>query len=213
MSSSPNSSEVSIYKVRLIIGLVAISLPFLISVLAGSPLIESISAGYYHQGSDWPRNILVGFLMAISALLFSYNGENSSERHLSNVGAVASFFVATFPAKHHLVHGLASFIMFAVLAMFCFQFYKSLPSKNGPQPYPQTKARALIYKVCGIVIILSMLVVALKSTLFPNVKHIVLYAETAGLLGFGIAWLVASHIIPVITHPNERVLFVSKPDN
>ena len=49
-----------------------------------------------------------------------------------------------------------------------------------------------------------MLLVAIK---WPDIPRLVFYCETAGLLAFGIAWLVASKIIPVsaLTHPEERV--------
>ena len=124
MLSGENQQEKSsLYKIRLIIGLVAILLPFLTGFLSGSPLLQSISASYYaaeapHYAGDWPRNIFVGFLIAISALFCAYTGQNKHEFHLSKVAAVAVFLVATFPERQpHLawVHGLASVIMLSLI--------------------------------------------------------------------------------------------------
>lgn len=199
MVVSSSHSDVSASTVRLIIGVIAISLPFLTNWLAGGQL-PSISASYY--AGDWPRNIFVGFLIAISALLLSYNGNNYYEFVISKIGAVATFLIATFPEQKEgleWVHGLASFIMFTVLALFCFQFYKSARD----QPSPQSTIRATIYLICGITIILSMLAVILKSHI--PINRLTFYAETIGLLAFGLSWLISSRILPVVTAIDERI--------
>jgi len=118
--------------------------------------------------------------------------------------------IATFPEKQsHLewVHGLASVIMFVTLALFCYQFYQSASSK----PFPEAKIRAFIYATCGIIIIASVILVALHSLLkgsfLSDINRLIFYCETAGLLAFGIAWLVASRITPVITNGKEKIAF------
>ena len=203
MTANSNNSDVSAYTVRLIIGLIAISLPFLTNSLAGGNL-DSISASYCVTTTDWPRNIFVGFLIAISALLLSYNGNSLYEFIISKIGAVATFLIANFPTCEttksvELVHGIASFVMFTVLALFCFQFYKAAKKRSTPE----SKLRATIYLICGIIIILSMLGVVLKSHL--GIPRLTFYAETAGLIAFGFSWLIASRILPLVTAPNERV--------
>ena len=212
MYSDTQKPVISTHTIRLVIGLIAITLPFLTSWLAGDPPLKSISASYYVTSSDWPRNIFVGFLISISALFLAYNGTNKTEFYLSKVGSVASFLIATFPEQGSTstVHGIASVIMFSILAILCYQFNKSALSiyKSNPAKFPQAKTRAHIYKVCGLVIIVSMVLVAIK---FPPIARLTFYCESAGLLAFGIAWLVASKIIPVnaITHPEEQVSLFS----
>ena len=99
MYSDTQKPGISTHTIRLVIGLIAITLPFLTSWLAGDPPLKSISASYYVTSSDWPRNIFVGFLISISALFLAYNGTNKTEFYLSKVGSVASFLIATFPEQ------------------------------------------------------------------------------------------------------------------
>ena len=60
-----------------------------------------------------------------------------------------------------------------------------------------------------MVIIIAMALVAIEGlidgTFLSKIKRLVFYCEAAALMAFGIAWLVASRIIPVITNSNERV--------
>lgn len=208
MHSEAKKPGISTHTIRLVIGLIAITLPFLTSWLAGNPPLTSISASYYVTSSDWPRNIFVGFLISIAALFLAYNGTNKTEFYLSKIGSVASFLIATFPSGGNTstVHGIASVIMFSILAILCYQFNKSALAvyKRNPEKYLQAKSRARIYKTCGIVIVIAMILVAIN---FPPIARLVFYCESAGLLAFGVAWLVASKIIPVnaLSHPEERI--------
>lgn len=207
MLSDSHLPGISTHTIRLAIGLIAISLPFLTSWTAGDTPLTSISAAYYVTSSDWPRNIFVGFLITISALFLAYNGTNKTEFYLSKIGAVATFLIATFPSDGDTskVHGIASVIMFSVLALLCYQFYKSARNRyeQAPNEFPQAKNRSIIYLICGIIIFVCKILVAID---FPSVTRLVFYCETAGLLAFGIAWFVASKIIPVsfITLPQKR---------
>ena len=81
---------------KLIVGVIAMSLAFLTNFFASSN-ISSISAAYHEGG--WSQNFFVGFLFAISAFLLAYNGESRSEMILSKVAAVAALGVALFPCE------------------------------------------------------------------------------------------------------------------
>ena len=144
MLMNPQRTEIDHHTMKLIVGLVAISLATLTSFFADTP-IQSISASYYEEG--WSRNIFVGFLFAISAFLLAYNGRSSTEMVLSKVAAVAAMGVAMFPCKcgDHLeiishVHGISAGVMFAILAVFCYKFYQRAMGKG----HMQAKWRAAI---------------------------------------------------------------------
>ena len=81
---------------KLIVGVIAMSLAFLTNFFASSNIL-SISAAYHEGG--WSQNFFVGFLFAISAFLLAYNGESRSEMILSKVAAVAALGVALFPCE------------------------------------------------------------------------------------------------------------------
>jgi len=74
MLSTPKNREIDHRTLKLLVGLMALSLPFFTSLLAKNP-ITSISASYYEGG--WSQSIFIGFLFAISAFLLAYNGKGS----------------------------------------------------------------------------------------------------------------------------------------
>jgi hypothetical protein len=209
MSSEPKRIEIDHHTIKLIIGLCAISLASLTSFFSDTP-IQSISASYYEDG--WARNIFVGFLFAISAFLFAYNGNTFFEMIYSKIAAIAALGVAMFPCKCGChteiipnIHGISAAIMFLILVFFCYSFFRRARGKNTFQ----AKIREFIYIICGICITISILLLVIDH-LFDNIislkiSRLTFYCEAAGLIAFGIAWLTASRIIPVITHSSERL--------
>src|SRR6476660_7234669 len=69
----PERYEINHRTIKLLIGLIAISLANVTAFFSSTP-IASISASYYDE--DWARDFLVGSLFAISAFLFAYNGRS-----------------------------------------------------------------------------------------------------------------------------------------
>lgn len=57
--------EIDHRTIKLLVGLIAISLPILVSWLAAPDPLTSISASYWV--AHWPRSIFVGFLFANAA--------------------------------------------------------------------------------------------------------------------------------------------------
>jgi len=66
--------------------------------------------------------------------------------------------------------------------------------------------------VCGWVIVISILVLALDAITHGALKrvdpHLTYHGEYAGLLAFGISWLTASRVLPVLTRSDERISLV-----
>lgn len=208
MAMQPKREEIDHRTIKLIVGVIAISLPFLTSAFA-SNAIASISASYYEGG--WSQSIFVGFLFAISAFLMAYNGLTPTEMLLSKVAAAAALGVALFPCEcdSHpalvpYIHGASAAVMFLILTFFCRAFYKRAMEKG----YPQAKVRAAIYVACGLVILLAIAALAYDhfsgGALSARIARFVFYGESAGLIAFGVSWLTASRTIPVITRKEER---------
>lgn len=208
MLPTPKREEIDHRTIKLLVGLIALSLPYLTSFFSGSS-ITSISASYYEGG--WSQSIFVGFLFAIAAFLLAYNGQSTGEMVLSKIASVAALGVALFPCRcgdrdeiiPH-VHAISATAMFLVLAYFCYLFFQRARRKG----YGQARARAVIYALCGITILLSMLVVACDGlsggVLSAKVPRLTFYGERAALLAFGISWLTASRVLPVLTREDER---------
>jgi hypothetical protein len=208
MNLTPKREEIDHRTIKLLVGLIALSLANLTSFFAGDS-ITSISAAY-HQGG-WSQSILVGFLFAIAAFLLAYNGLSFREMVMSKVASLAALGVALFPCECDkrdeiipYVHAGSAAVMFLILTYFCYVFFQRARSKG----YPQAKARAAIYALCGIVILLSVLVLAFDELsggiLKAEIKRLTFYGERAGLMAFGISWLTASRVLPVLTRGDER---------
>lgn len=208
MFAAPKREEIDHRTIKLIVGLIAISLASLTSLFASTP-ISSISDSYYEVG--WSQSIFIGFLFAIAAFLLAYNGESRSEMLLSKLAAVAALGVALFPCGCGMhtefipyVHAISAAMMFLILAYFCYMFFRRAKDKG----HPQAKARAGIYAACGIAILLAILALAIDN-LFPqslsaHISRLRFYGEATGLVAFGISWLTASRVLPGITRKDER---------
>lgn len=209
MFSNPERAEISHRTMKLIVGVIAISLASVTNYLAPNDL-ESISESYH--ASNLSRDYFVGSLFAIFAFLLAYNGKGKVEMILSKIAAFAALGVAMFPCKCEShkeiipgVHGGSAVVMFLILAVFCFLFRKRAKSKEGIEP----RRREFIYITCGVVIVLSILVLAadflMGGTIKDHIPRLTYYGEKAGLVAFGVAWLTASRVLPVITSSEERL--------
>lgn len=193
---------------KLIVGVIALSLANLTSFFASSA-ITSISAAYYEVG--WSHVIFIGFLFAISAFLLAYNGYTRLQMILSKVAGIATLCIALFPCDcdgHDqlvpYVHGASAAVTFAILAFFCYVFFQRAIAKGGGP----ARSRAFIYAICGVVIVLVIVVLAIDHlaghVISSRLPRLTYYGEKTALLAFGVSWLTASHWLPVITTGQER---------
>jgi hypothetical protein len=214
--STPKRREIDHRTMKLIVGVIALSLAHITNLFSDGS-ITSISASYYEGG--WAQSFFVGFLFAIAAFLLAYNGESVAEMVLSKIAALAALGVALFPCEcggHPpiipQVHGISAAVMFFVLAYFCYCFYSRARAKPNVQA---NVLRALVYALCGLVIVVSILVIGYDNStggaLSARIPRLVFYGERAGLIAFGISWLTASRVLPLITAKNERWLLGDAP--
>ena len=211
MLAKPRFSEIDHRTMKLIVGLIALSLPTLtnfLATLAGSPL-ASISESYWRGG--WPQTIFVGFLFAIASFLLAYNGRSRPEMLLSKVAAGAALGVAMFPCgcggRQQIVPGLhyaCAGVMFGVLTYFCYLFLVRALEKG----HAEAKFRAGIYAICGAAIVVCSLALAYNGmtddSLARRYADFVFWGEAGGLWSFGVSWLTASHVLPVVNRADER---------
>ena len=212
MLAKPEFPEIDQRTMKLIVGVIALTLPlvtnYFASVLEDSAL-TSISESYWVGG--WAQSIFVGFLFAIASFLIAYNGESGPELVSSKVAACAALCVALFPCgcggEAEIVpnvHYAAAGIMFAVLAYFCYVFLRRARAKG----HREARFRAAIYAACGAGILLSSVALAYNGltddSLARRFATFVFWGETGALWSFGISWLTASHVLPVINSQAER---------
>lgn len=209
MKLSFKPKEIDDHVLKLTVGLVALGLPFLTSFLSAGR-IGSISASYYEGG--WARDFFVGCLFAISSFMFAYNGDSPYEMIFSKIVALSGLGVALFPCHcgepRNIVtdvHYTFASIMFIVLACFCIIFYQHARAK----PHRQAKVRSYIYALCAVTIVLVIAVLGIDNFtgqhLGKKFSRLTFFGEWTALVAFGIAWLVASRALPLITKPEERI--------
>ncbi|MDM5270801.1 DUF998 domain-containing protein [Sulfurovum sp. zt1-1] len=205
---NPSFPEINYHTIKFIVGFIALSLAALTNAFTEVPL-QSISASY-HEG-EWSRNIFVGFLFAISAFLLAYNGKSAPQMVLSKIASFAAIGVAMFPCKCKThtelipgVHYISAVVMFSILAIFCFIFLRDAYKKG----HFQAKIRAVVYALCGVVMIAAMMIMfidfLLDDALSGYIERLTYYCEASALIAFGIAWLLASMTLPLVTTKNER---------
>ena len=132
----------------------------------------------------------MGFLFAISAFLLAYNGRSTLEMVLSKVAAFAAMGVAMFPCtcgSHPeivpYIHGASAAVMFLILAVFCYMFFRRARDKG----HSQARLRAYVYAICGITIVASILIIAIDNLsggiISSRISRLIFYGERAGLVG------------------------------
>ena len=209
--------------IKLIVGLIAVSLAFFMQLASGD-LLHSISESYHYRARDW----FVGLLFAVAVLFLSFKGENRFERRLTILAGACAILVAVAPCECGrptsviaIFHFPAAAGVFAIMGYFCWRFRRTALSKI--RKYPEAKMRVKVYSIC----LLGMLVCGLMAIVyavahfvapkaldlaFPNY---VFWLEAIGLVSFGTSWLAASRTIPGITNASERfhILESRAPDD
>ncbi len=209
MPARPRDHQIDHRTIKLLVGVIAITLSWLTSAFANSTL-TSISAAYFENG--WSQVIFIGFLFAISALMLAYNGYTKLEMVLCKVAALCGITIAMFPCRCvnreeiiKGVHGGAAILLFLILAYLCWGFFHRARAKHKRR----ANARSWVYAACGIAMLLSIGALAIETfTQGGMTQHIhsrfVFYGEALGLVAFGVSWLTASRTLPFLTGEEER---------
>ena len=191
---------------RLLLGLVALSLPFAVSLISSTPL-NSISAAYYSEA----KVVFIGLLLVFGALLLVYNGHSVAESRISKAASIAAIIAVTFPAGcencdssiSSQIHFISSAVLFSILAYFCLvPFQKETRGTTGKRAM-----RSLVYRVCGwtMVACITGLLVAnmVLSGDTINEFRLTYYGETIALIAFGIAGIVSGKMSRLIAEEDE----------
>jgi magnesium-transporting ATPase (P-type) len=195
-NDDPVNQTYSYLALRKSVGWIGILLPFVL--MAGVLLIfnesdipKNISL-YYHSGM---RDVFVGALCAIALFLFFYRGYSKMDNLAGNLAGFFALGIALFPTVRegpynisaiiHFICAVSFFIILAVFSMFLF-------TKKETSPTRQKLNRNRIYILCGSVMILCLIAIAIFFLFLeagnPRSKF-VFWAETLALTAFGISWL------------------------
>jgi len=195
---------------RLLIGLIAFSLPFIVSIIASSHL-SSISASYHTNA----RDIFIGMLFIVGSFLWAYNGHSAKEAWASKFASLATIMVALFPTScdtcdsdiKSYIHYIAAVVLFSILAYFCFVPFR----KNTKGKGEKKGRRSKIYLTCGWIMAGCMVTLGALNIILPDemLKKLSLtyWAEVIALAAFGVAWIVAGKYFRPLVDEDEALHF------
>lgn len=177
-------------KLRCFIGFLGMSLPWLVALILGE-IPASISATYYTHASA----VFLITLGVAAVLLIFYDGYDRYDDILNTLAGIFGIMICLFPCESDYelvgafqipmktsatIHYIAAVMFFGLLAYnSLFQF-----TKTSGVMTKEKKARNVIYRVCGIGMILSFGIL-----LLPSFRIQVWLMEMIALSFFGVSWI------------------------
>jgi hypothetical protein len=212
MSQQTDPNAISYLGLRKAVGVIGVSLPLLLIVGRwigeGWGFEPTISDYYYTNMGD----VFVGCMCAIGIFLMSVKGFNLSDRIAGLIAFVFAITVAFCPTSDKsgklvepgyisTVHITSAALLFTTLAYFClFEFTKGVPA-----PTPRKLKRNTVYRVSGITILISIVLIAVfkGGNLFTQYNPGLIF-ESLAIESFGVAWLTKGEAILKDVQEPER---------
>lgn len=204
-------------RLRKTVGWLGMLLPIIVLVLClvfqcvpGHIFPDSISATYYFAPTITP---FMGILIAASILLMCYRGYEKTDDVVNTLTGIAGLCICLFPCSSPemyemglipdyvgtfqlpvgisgWIHNIAAVVFFGLLAynvLFLFTKSSGIMTDNK-------KKRNLIYKICGIGMVVALLAIVVV-TIF-NIYAGTWAVEAVALFFFGIAFLTKADVYP-----------------
>lgn len=208
ISSAERTFVLSHLGLRKAIGIIGFLLPFILAVgkmISDGPGIESSISSYYHTGM---RDFFVGTMCSIGAFLFSYKGYDTRDDIAGKLGSVFAIGLALVPTAPnmsqiheeiligniHLAFASAFFLTLAYFSLYLFT--KTHPDRA---PTRQKLHRNLVYKVCGLLITVALVLIVIVKQLPDNgwqtELDLMFWLESVAVVAFGISWLTKGEIL------------------
>jgi hypothetical protein len=207
--SSDRRFVVSYMFLRKAIGVLGVALPFALALgglfIFDLDVQDSISH-YYHTGMG---DVFVGTLCAIAVFLLSYKGPEPRDDRAGDFACLCAVGAALFPttpigestqaqAIIGGIHFAFAALFFLTLAYFSlFLFTKTDPARA---PTPRKLQRNRVYRVCGGLILLALVLIALYMNV-PGAEEAlgrlrpVFWLEAVAVVAFGLSWLTKGEAI------------------
>ncbi len=195
------------YTLRIIIGILGLTFPFILSlgawIVFGTGLQNSISH-YYHTGM---RDVFVGFLFVIGFFLMTYGGYDLIDNIVSTVGGISAVLAAIFPTTADGTITVIKILHFVFAGLFLLSlvyFALVLFPKTDPSvpPTPEKLIRNKVYKTCGWIMLVCLLLIGIYSFFPDNLRsqldaayHPEFWLESIAVVAFGVCWLVKGQAI------------------
>lgn len=197
-------------RLRCIIGVLGMLLPWIVvvqSLAFGYEFPDSISATYFNSTCITPFMIILG---SAGILLCTYKGYDLVDDILNTAAGFFGLCVCLFPcaatADAHIgtfnlptqtsdiIHMISAILFFGILSYnSLFQF-----TKGSGEPTVNKKKRNVIFRVCGIGMIASFVLLPLAIYDIIVIPHVIWIIEAIALTFFGISWLTKANCLPFL---------------
>lgn len=191
--------QINTLRLRAMIGWLGMLLPWIVVILIGK-FPQSISATWYTNACT-PFMIILG---SAAFLLISYKGYEKIDDIILTCSGVAGLMICLFPcavSSHpgrvgtflidsvisSRIHNISAFVFFALLAYNSFFLF----TKSSGDMSNKKKIRNIIYRVCGVGMLASFLLL-----LLPSFYIKIWLVETIALFFFGVSFLTKADIYP-----------------
>lgn len=190
--------RINTVRLRATIGWLGMLLPWIVALLVGY-IPQSISATWYTNACT----VFMIILGSASFLLISYKGYDRLDDILLTCSGIAGLGICLFPCSitdahvkvgTFLIDNQVSNVLHCIFAVVFFGLlaYNSLFlfTKSAGDVTPKKKARNIIFRVCGIGMVVSFAIILLP---IPCKMWI---TEAVALFFFGISFLTKANIYP-----------------
>ena len=198
--------RINTIRLRTLIGWLGMLLPWIVVFLIGY-IPQSISATWYTNACT----VFMIILGSASFLLISYKGYEKIDDILLTCSGIAGLGICLFPCSityahenvgtfmidnkiSNIIHCIFAIIFFALLAynsLFLF-------TKGVGEPTKNKKVRNIIFRVCGVGMLASFLII------FLPIPCRIWVTETVALFFFGISFLTKANIYPWLFCDSEK---------
>lgn len=204
-------------RLRKTVGWLGMLLPIIVLVLClifqcvpGHVFPDSISATYYFAPTITP---FMGILIAASILLICYKGYEMIDDVINTLTGIAGLCICLFPCSNPemykmglipdyvgtfqmpvnisgWIHNISAVLFFGLLAYNVIFLF----TKSSGEMTKNKKIRNIIYRVCGIGMVVALLAIVLVSVF--NIWGGTWLVEAVALFFFGIAFLTKADVYP-----------------
>ncbi len=205
---------VSYLTLRQMIGAIGLLMPILVRL--GGYFFEHIAttdsiSAYYYTGM---RDVFVSTLVLVGILIACYRSTRTLDNVLGTVAGLAAIGIGLFPMSpvfaeeilrrypgmdkdqcyvnrgflgYHFIFVACFFALCFVMVTFRFTAF------TPPDAAREMRRRNLVYRICGVVMLLSFLVIGALA--LRGKGGSIFWPETSAVIAFGVAWLVKGQAI------------------
>ena len=194
---------------RKTVGVLGILLPivlvFGVKILSKCAIIQDSISDYYYTKLG---HYMTGTLFAVAFFMFSYRGHDRKDYWAGKAASIFSLGVAFFPCSNYyplseckvlkleandtinIIHFSSATLLFLTFAFFSLILF----TKGSPNPTKRKTQRNIVYRICGVIIlvcILSILLYSVIPALYNKFKEYkpIFWFEFLALIAFGTSWL------------------------